>query len=312
MEYDPVAGTAMGVILFYIFALTIHRLKRTKEELPLPKFYWVVILQTIVFSITGLILLDIYFADTPILILLFIGLIIIVNQGMIFYQYERIYTMVKEKYERQIIEEQNKYYEQQLKTMGTSLEEYKILRHDFRNKLSPLYDSAIRDGRNKEIIAMINKLTGIHEGNTLYCDSGNHVIDSTINFKLHSAQKRGIKIEVEVFIPKDLEVPLFDVTNILGNLLDNALEAVDKVGNFEKWLYVNVKYVKGHLLIEVTNSYDGIVKKHHGEQIVTRKKNEEEHGFGLKSIRSIAHKYDGEMQVSYDEKQFSNKVVLFI
>jgi sensor histidine kinase YesM len=311
-EYDPIAGSIIGVILFYIFALTIHRLKYTKEEMPLPRFYWVVILQTTLLSVIGLILLDFYLADTPFLILLFFGLIIIVNQGMIFYQYEKIYTMVKDKYEDQMVAQENKYYKQQLKMMDTSLEQYKALRHDFRNKLSPLYDSAIRDGRNKEIITLINELAGIHEGNILYSNSGNHVIDSIINFKLHSVEKLGFEISVGVFVPEDLKIPTFDFTSILGNILDNALEAIEKIRSSDKWLNVDIRYIRNHLLIQVSNSYDGIVKKHNGEGIVTRKKDKESHGIGLKSIQAIAQKYDGEMLISYDDKKFQVKVILFV
>jgi sensor histidine kinase regulating citrate/malate metabolism len=231
-----------------------------------------------------------------------------VSQIFLFSQYEYIAKLIETQIEKRISEEQNRYYERQLKIVKESLENYKMIRHDLKNQMVPLHHLAVTEQKEK-LIAMIEQLTegyGIHKE---YVSSGNDAIDSIINFKLHSAESMGVKVTTKILIPSDLSLPTLHITTVLGNMLDNALEALEYSEN--KWLEIAVKYEKGHLTIRVCNSYDGTVNKSEG-QILSRKRENKTHGIGLNSILAIAKKYKGDMYLTYDEMSFETKVIMLL
>ncbi|MEG7531583.1 MAG: ATP-binding protein, partial [Hungatella sp.] len=109
--------------------------------------------------------------------------------------------------------------------------------------------------------------------------------------------------------PDELIVPTFDIAVILGNVLDNALEAVVRTSN--RWIDIKIKYTKGRLIVEVNNSYDGIVKKHM-DRYLSCKEDSKNHGMGIKSIQTVLQKYDGIMQITHDEKKFKVKLLMYL
>ena len=86
-----------------------------------------------------------------------------------------------------------------------------------------------------------------------------------------------------------------DLCVVLGNMLDNAIEASEKVT--DRWINVSIGLRKNGLVIVVENSFDGIIKKNIHGNIISIKENKEHHGYGLKSIRKTVEKYDGELVV---------------
>ena len=96
--------------------------------------------------------------------------------------------------------------------------------------------------------------------------------------------------------------------SILGNLLDNAIAAVKNVPDREiQFLFLENK---GRIIISITNRYDGIVQvKNH--KWISRKKDGEVHGYGIKNVEQTVEKYNGTVKISYDQTHFSVKVLLY-
>ena len=92
-------------------------------------------------------------------------------------------------------------------------------------------------------------------------------------------------------------------------MLDNALKAVSNID--DRWIDIKIKHTKGRLIIEINNSYDGIVKKA-AFKFLSRKEDQKNHGIGLKSIQAAVHKYDGTMRVTHDEKRFQVKILMYL
>ena len=101
----------------------------------------------------------------------------------------------------------------------------------------------------------------------------------------------------------------FDLNMLLSNLMDNALEAIEKTE--ERVLTIRIKYIKRMLYISVYNSYDGNVKKE-GNRLLTTKAKKEEHGIGMTCIRSIVDKYQGEMTVQTVEDMFKTDIIMYV
>ena len=102
-----------------------------------------------------------------------------------------------------------------------------------------------------------------------FSSSGNYAIDSILNFKLQQVVDMGGKANTEVIIPKDITVSDFDMTVILGNLIDNSIRAL-KVSEEQGEISVRIKYIKSNIIITVINSFDGNVKYKDGKLFCIR------------------------------------------
>ena len=111
-------------------------------------------------------------------------------------------------------------------------------------------------------------------------------------------------------LPETMEVNTDDMVVILGNLLDNAIEACERA-EFPKYINLFMNYEKGCLILNVRNSFDKVINKEYGE-FVTRKKDKSLHGLGLKNVKNTVGKYNGMIEFASDEKEFSVNIILYL
>ena len=140
------------------------------------------------------------------------------------------------------------------------------------------------------------------------CYTGNIVADGILNYKLGKLKQSGTNIETELVIPQQMFMNTKDFTIILGNLLDNAVEALAQMDE-GKHCYVGIKYTKCCLIVCVKNTYQNAVTEQNG-CIISSKPDTEMHGIGLKSVRSIVDKYGGIMEISHSDGIFTVKIAL--
>lgn len=131
-----------------------------------------------------------------------------------------------------------------------------------------------------------------------------------MNHKLKIMMATGATIDTKMQIPENIDINSFDLVVVIGNLLDNAIEALSKQekGNFE----IEISYRQGILLINAKNTFKGEIIKR-GETLISTKKNAKEaHGIGLSNVRRVIDKYDGEMMINTDNQFFSVHIVMYI
>ena len=184
--------------------------------------------------------------------------------------------------------------------MEDTLHEVRRLEHDMKNKLTPVYAMATQ-GQSDEIADYIMEMLENFPTRKFDARSGIMELDSIINYKLQRAKNLGIRAKVRLELPRTLKIPGMDLAVIMGNLIDNAIEASSKVE--DKWIYVRLKYHKGLVRIDVKNSFDGIVLKK-GDKIISRKEKSLLHGYGITSTRQLLEEYGGDLECYYNEKEF--------
>ena len=156
----------------------------------------------------------------------------------------------------------------------------------------------------------------ISEINDITCEkkelssSGNINIDSILNYKLQEAQSKGILISLELKIPYKLNISSLDTVVILGNLLDNAIEASFKVKN-DKKIDIKIKYKNSILFIYISNTFNSSII-YEGEKIRTTKEDKGNHGIGLVNIENILKKYNGTMKIYHTENKFNVDILMYI
>jgi len=227
---------------------------------------------------------------------------------ILFYLYNNLSKSFEENLKSALHAQEKEYYLTQCQLMQDSVERVKSIRHDIKIHLATIQDFAT-NGNTEEIKVYLDSLVDGIESGEVYSDTGNIAFDSIINYKLRNAKNENIKLDLSVAVPPELDVEVVDIVTILGNLLDNALEAVAKAS--EKFIKLDIEFIKGGLFAKVENSFNGEIR-YSKEKQVTSLKAGNEHGYGLKNIRQSVEKYGGHMEITHTENTFSTGVFLFI
>ena len=217
----------------------------------------------------------------------------------------------------QQIRRKNTVYEQQLELCERHQEETELatlqmrdVKHNMRNNFISLLAYA-EQGECEKMIGFINDV--MEEGRlrtSKVVTTGNIVIDSLVEYWKRTAEKEEIEFQAELSIPMEMSFKGADISLILGNLLENAVEGAEKAEK-RKCIKLRVKYDKKNLLIAVENSYGGKLKKIKGE-LRTTKEDTANHGIGLASVRRAARKYQGTVFIDDTVSEcFLVRVVLY-
>lgn len=165
------------------------------------------------------------------------------------------------------------------------------MKHDLKNYV---YEVGLlaREGRFQEAAGYLDHMQQALDSLDLRYVTGNPVTDVVVNGKYCRAAKMGIDFECDFLFPKSLGISAFDLSIILNNALENALEACEKLteGAFIR-LRSHVR--QGMFILEVENSFNGILRTEGGSAFLTTKQERRDHGLGLKNIQNCAEKYYG-------------------
>jgi len=193
--------------------------------------------------------------------------------------------------------------------MGEALEQTKAIRHDMKAHLSAISGLAA-EGKSGEIANYVGSLLGGLDADRAYSHTGNPAFDSVVNYKLRNAERDGVKPVIRLRVPPDLNVAPSDLAAILGNLLDNALEALANVK--DRTIRLDAEYANGVLVIITRNAFDGAIGYSGGNPFPVTRKPGGDHGHGLRNIQRAAEKYDGLVKMEHGGNVFSVSVMLYV
>ena len=221
------------------------------------------------------------------------------------YIYENLNKNYQRELERKSLEKQNEFYVRQLETMRQSENDIRTIRHDMRNHIIAMTSMADDGDKVREYIAnFLESSDNFKE----YSKSGNIIIDSIVNYKSREAADKGIEISNKIAVPQKLNISDFDMSVILGNLLDNAVEAASKAKT-EKRIWTNIYFDKNSLYMHIENSFDGVVIME-DKRYKTTHQNKSNHGLGLLSVAKTLEKYNGTMDLSHTKSLFTVKILV--
>ena len=198
--------------------------------------------------------------------------------------------------------------EQHYVTLAGHIQEVRQMQHDSRHHLRVLsgyVHSGAYDGLEEYLDTLIERSPDA--GEVFYC--ANYTANILLDFYAEHARSDGVAFRCDAQIPANLTCSPVDICAVLGNALQNALDACARQGpDQERYISLLARIVAGNLTLELTNSYDGVVREARG-QFITRKTGAG-HGLGMASIRHVAEKYHGYCAVTHTEREFTLRVVL--
>lgn len=234
--------------------------------------------------------------------------ILILFNAVVFEMYVKMGEVYGEKMEQEVMRRQVTMYENEFELKRESDRKLHLLRHDLKNHML-LLSKYIEEGQYEEAKKYAGEICEETKTSGEYVKTGNGGVDSIVNYMLARAGKLGVRSKVTVQVPETPFMPDFDLNMLLGNLLENALEALEKAE--EKTLDFYMSYKKQVLYISLCNTFDGKVRKK-GDAYFTTKQDKGEHGFGITAIRHIVEKYHGEMRIEHTDKMFGTDIALYV
>lgn len=187
--------------------------------------------------------------------------------------------------------------------------EFRNIRHDMKQHLCTIAEMLERN-EITELKQYITELLGAFYQKNIIVDTGNIVIDALINAKYAYAQENNIKFNVDVKIPPQLPYQNIDICILIGNILDNAIEASEKITKDKRQIDFAIQFRSNILTIQIGNYYNGCINKNSKGQILTTKTESENHGIGFLSINKIVTKYNGKIDITYNDNYFSIQVMI--
>ncbi len=234
------------------------------------------------------------------------GTVILINITVLYVD-KRSYETMLFTHEKQRLIEQNKAYEEHTQVMEQSLHTIRQVRHDMHNHLIALKQIHLAEVE-ADFNAYIDTLLTEIGGNRHTIHTGNFMFDSIINFKLQQVIATGAAVALDISIPETWAIASYDLTVILGNLLDNAVTAITHTEGESK-LNITAKVTKGTFILVIENTYNGCLIIEDGI-IQTTKKDTAHHGIGLSNVRKVVERYDGDLHITPERGWFSIAILL--
>ena len=182
------------------------------------------------------------------------------------------------------------------------------LYHDLHNHIEAIYQCLIQGDTQAAIRYCEDLRTPMRQiSQTIW--TGDKALDCLISSKMALAEQEQIKTKVNIEYPHNTNIRSVDLTTILGNLLDNALEAAKAAPEGLRFLNLTIRRINAMLIIKVENGYGNAPIQENGT-LLTAKKDKAFHGWGLKSVQTAADRYDGAISTHYKDHVFQSVVTL--
>ena len=292
-------------VILFIMVLILEKIFAWKHVLVMNTVHWLAIFLIPVSSI--LIVVAAFLSNyNPTATIVNVALLLGINV-LVFYLYDKMIEFYNDKYEKELLKQQNNAYLHQFEIIREANENIRLLRHDMKNHIFVI-QNMLQKSKYEELLEYLNSTYDYIDVKTEYISTGNAEVDSILNYKFFEAKKAGASIESTVNIPEKINVKPFDLNIILGNILDNAIDAIKK--SVKKELKIEIELDRTVLFISISNSYNGKVNKKN-DVFLTTKKDIQNHGLGLRSVQDILEKYNGQIDFDYDEQIFEVNILLY-
>lgn len=221
------------------------------------------------------------------------------------YIIERVSSAYKFKYELSMIKHQNELQLANYTEMSKKYDKSRKVIHDIKKHLNILNElHGDNNEKANEYGDMIEK-----EVDSLFggVQCSNQILSIVFSQKITLAESLDIEVNTEI---EDISFDFMDnldITALFANLWDNAIEACKNVDSERRFVCFEMKKINNFILINVKNSFDGIVKRHMGEILSTK---ENHTGVGLSIIKSTVEKYGGLHITTTDKLTFITEITI--
>ncbi len=242
-----------------------------------------------------------------------IAVLIFVGETALIYFWQKYRVLLAERQKHFVEEQQVKAMKKRLEEAENFYGSIRKVRHEMKNHMANIKGLA-GAGEYGEIEDYIRRMDETMQELEYKYVTGNAVTDVIINDKCRRAEKAGIRFDADFRYGG--EIPVFDMGIILNNLLNNAIEACEKLETGQEFIRLSLKRKKQFLILYVENSFNGAVPVSKGSPLPPTTKQSilpgiiTEHGIGLENVRDIAERYFGGVNIKVKGDVFHVTVML--
>ena len=242
-----------------------------------------------------------------------VAVLIFAGEAALIYFWQRYRILLAERQKHFVEEQQVRAMKKRLEEAENFYGSIRRVRHEMKNHMANIKGLA-GAGQYGEIEDYVRRMDETMQELEYKYVTGNAVTDVIINDKCRRAEKAGIRFDADFRYGG--EIPVFDMGIILNNLLDNAIEACEKLETGKGFVRLSLKRKKQFLILCVENSFDGAVPVSKGSPLPPTTKQSilpgiiTEHGIGLENVRDIAERYFGGVNIKVKGDVFHVTVML--
>lgn len=258
------------------------------------------------FPLLSFVLLAFYGVQRTYLLSNFIPLV--VSALLILFTYYLIATAIYQTMHNQQAEKQLALQREHYRNLNDSINAIKTMRHNLRHHLVTCLEFLMKKN-SAAAEHYLRRLCNRYDDIAFPKVCSNPFADALISHYLRVAQKQGIAVNTNLHLPANLGIDDQDLCVILGNCLENAIEACSKIPP-DQLRYIDIKTAisKNHLIIKIVNPFCGSAIRQ-GDNFVSSKDGDE-HGLGLSSVKALTSKYHGYCSINCEEQVFKVAVSL--
>ena len=288
------------IINFWLIIYSSYVYKKKYRNIPAVYLVQIILMPFLSVVIMGVLYMDGFKSavDTVSYIITVLGLLYI--NFAVFDYFETYDNRVRLAALERVMELENDNY----KALINSYSEIRSIRHDMVNQTAVLNDLIAKKNYSGAEEYMKKLYETVDEASSVYY-TGDSAVDSIINIKAGVAKSKGIKFIVQIQ-QSAINTDALSLCRILGNALDNAIEACEKVENDEKYIMLAMRSKDNSLFIKIDNSSLPVDT----DKLITTKNDKRLHGLGMISIRRTLSKINGTMTCMYDDGCFSVRIVI--
>ncbi|MEG2685121.1 MAG: ATP-binding protein, partial [Erysipelotrichaceae bacterium] len=234
--------------------------------------------------------------------------------GIIIYVYIILFNSLVIQYKKIVIDNemqtfkvisdsQKSYYQM----LNNKVKDAAIFRHDFKHNIGVL-NSLINDKDFKALKTYMTSLSNKLDESAIIKYTSDNTLNAIISHYEHQAEYNEIETNIKIMISDDINIDIYDLCIVIGNLFENAVEACCRMGFKGRSIDIIMEVVNDYLIIKVKNSFNGVIKLDNDRYVTSKKHG----GIGLSSINGIVNKYNGNIKIDNVDNEFSVQVALAI
>ena len=196
------------------------------------------------------------------------------------------------------------------KMLTDNINKAKAAKHDLHHHIL-LMQSYLQNKQFEELEEYLNQYQVRLTASTQPSLCKHYIIDAILQHYRSVAAESGIQFAVKVDMPVQVAIDDLDICIILGNIIENAIEACQRMQDTGQFIKLHIKIIGNMVVVTLDNSYDGSVRET-ALALASSKRSGGQEGIGLASVKSVVNKYNGVLQIDYTANIFKTSIMLKI
>lgn len=317
MEHIEIIGSFISKIVLWMMLMGIKLANCSRLKRDISMQYWCVLfcvpLGSIILLNTIFLLCEESENKNAMLLAMICSALILAINFLVFHIYESLSDRMEIQKQQIVFNKQIELCKSQIQEREEANLNIRKMKHDIENHLLCIreylehYES---EYAKKYVDDLLHGNAYFKENMDI--NTGNIVVDALLKHKFMIMQQNGIELKTHIEIPYNMQINDADLCIIMGNCLDNSIEAACKIDDQDaKYIWLELIYRKKSLLLKIENPYSGNIIRDMKGNLLTTKKDVENHGLGLNSVQKAVEKYNGQMETIAKDGVFKIQILLY-